>query len=331
MRQLVEMYRDMSQMKYFHWACQSFTAVWKTLVNPIAVGHYQGDMLVGSEAFLDRMLDGRLSVRRDMGIYAGPVGSAELILVPKGKPPGGMVVGLGGVGMITPEILTAGIMDAALRYAMVVGEQQCAADARTGWRSAAFSAVLIGTNGGRALSIESSVSAIVAGAIHANRSLRKRDLWKKVRIDHVEFIELYQDVAIHAAHTVRDLAERHLRIVLENEERVNGAKHLITRGGRLLRRPTSDYHTGWWRWMKITEKTDAEPERNLADESPCKARSLEFLLLTDRARAEITLQPTQRNLVDQLVRQAISSSLSPGSGGNALPIDATQCHQGPLV
>ena len=50
-----------------------------------------------------------------MGIYAGPVGSAELILVPKGKPPGGLVVGLGGVGMITPEILTAGIMDAALR------------------------------------------------------------------------------------------------------------------------------------------------------------------------------------------------------------------------
>ena len=57
-------------------------------------------------------------------------------------------------------------------------------------RSAAFSSMLIGISGGRAISIADSVKSIVQAAVEANRVLRRRELWDRVRIDEVEFIEL---------------------------------------------------------------------------------------------------------------------------------------------
>lgn len=267
---------------------------------PVAVGHYFGDLIVGAEAFLDKKLDRRFTQRFGMDLYPGSAGTAEVVLVPNCEPPGGIVIGLGEIGAITPDIVSRGIAAAALRYALMVAECAEQDSAQRSWRSAAFSSLLIGTNGGQALSIESAIAAIVQGALQANRTLRERGLWERVRIDQVEFIELYEDIATRAAYVVRDLEGVGSRMLLGSDEKLEPVDHLRTLEGGLPRSPIFEYDTGWWRRVQISQ---IEKERNEKE-----AGGLEFVTLTDRARAEKSLQATQRLLIDGFVADAIQVS-----------------------
>ena len=157
--------------------------------------------------------------------------------------------------------------------------------------------MLIGTNGGHALSVESSVAAIVKGAVLANRVLRDQNLWKRVRIDEVQFVELYEDIAAHIAQIVRDLRDDPLSIGLEEAEVIEPRDRLRTLEGGQLRSPASAYDSGWWRRVQISE-IGKEPGAKMAG-------GLEFVMLTDRARAEQTRQAMQRPLIDDLVAEAI--------------------------
>lgn len=306
---------------------------------PVAVGHYTGDVIVSAEKTLDDRLNQRLTQRFNIGMYPGPVGTAEVVYVPEANPPGALIVGLGEVGEITPEKVRNGVARAALRYALTVMDEQPLKSNRDDakpkhWRSAAFSALLLGTYGGQALGVADAVSAVIQGALQANRELRTLGLWDRVRVDEVELIELYADVALQAMRAAWDLADNPPPD-LSGQEKIEVAnRHLLTKeGGRLLR-PADQHASGWPRRIQITgeerENTDALLEelrflvatertkeadtlaairRRLQGEklSAPKIKDLAFLALTDRARAEDTVQATQRQLVDQLVRAAIDS------------------------
>ena len=265
--------------------------------HPVVVGHYEGDIIVGAESVLDRQMDGALTRRYEMSLYAGKVGTAELVLAsPDHHPPGAMVVGLGPIGDITPEGLTLGVTEAALRLALAAIDRPVNRDTGTSWRSAAFTATLVATQGGRALSPEGSIAAIVKGALLANRVLRERELWDRVRIDEVEFIELYQDIATHAARVVRDIQD-YMRVVLEEQERLEPAVRLQPVAGGFPQHVGTFYDGGWWRRLSITGGG--------SDESAPAPDTLRFLLLTDRARAEKYMQVTERGHVDLLVAEMI--------------------------
>ena len=266
-------------------------------VHPLAVGHYYGDAIVGAEGFLDRKLNGRLSRRYAMKLYPGEAETAETILTPGGHPPGALVIGLGEVGALSPEVLTRGVMAAALRHAITLLESGAQPGDERNYISAAFSSVLIGSSGGHALSVESSVASIVKGAVLANRVLRDQNLWKWVRIDEVQFVEMYEDIAAHIGQIVRNLRDEPLSIGLEKGEVIEPRDRLRTLEGGQLRSPASAYDSGWWRRVQISE-IGKEPGGKMAG-------GLEFVLLTDRARAEQTRQAIQRPLVDGLVAEAI--------------------------
>ena len=74
--------------------------------SPVLVGHYEQDVIVGAEAYLDRQLTGRLTELRQMELYPGPIGTAVAVLnsepVLPGQHPGAIVAGLGMVGDLTP-------------------------------------------------------------------------------------------------------------------------------------------------------------------------------------------------------------------------------------
>ncbi len=44
----------------------------------IVVGHYEGDALLSTEAYLDRVFSGRLAVRYRFGLYSGPRDAASV-------------------------------------------------------------------------------------------------------------------------------------------------------------------------------------------------------------------------------------------------------------
>lgn len=270
--------------------------------HPVAVGHYQGDSIVSAESVLDQALKGRLSQRFQAGLYPGPEGTSAVIYSTDCNPPGALVIGLGQVGELTQEELQDGVAQAALHYALAVLESPEKQKSRQTWRSAAFSSLLLGTYGGTPMGVEHSVAAIVNGALMANRKLQAQGLWDRVRIDEIELIELYEDVAIQAIHAVYNLAEYPPLSLSPNEKVELAQLGLISKEGGRFQRPANQYVSGWWRRIQITG--DHKSQSNAA------TRGLHFLALTDRARAEDFSQGTQRRLVDQFITDAVQTNSS---------------------
>ncbi|MET0646029.1 MAG: CHAT domain-containing protein [Pyrinomonadaceae bacterium] len=287
---------------------------------PLAVGHYRGDTVVHAEKALDRQLGGRLTHRFNLYLYPGPVGTTEVIRDTLASPPGALVIGLGEVGEITPAIVRRGVTSAALRNALAVfdesralkearaaraaevvaeGVESVEGSAESGarkWVSAGFSSLLLGTYGGNALDIGTSVAAIVEGAIQANLALRAQGLWDEVRVDEVQIVELYEDVAIEAVHAAVRLAEHPPATLTDGDVLAVSPPRLHPLGGGLLQRPLNPYVRGWWRRVQVTGEGGKRGERGLR-----------FLALTDRARAEDTLQHTQQKFIDKAVERAVGS------------------------
>ncbi len=219
-----------------------------------------------------------------------------------------LVIGLGDVGEITPAIVRNGISNAALRHSLAVlnrtrnncgtAKEPTGAPASNGdgppirgWVSAGFSTLLLGTYGGNALSIEASLSAILQGVIRANEALRFQGLWDRVRIDEVQIVELYEDVALEAARAASYLA-KHPPLNLSGDDALKvEPPYIRPLGNGRFQRPIDPYTRGWWRRIRIT-----------SEKQPDIGEGLRFLALTDRARAEDTLHYTQREFIEDLVR-----------------------------
>lgn len=306
---------------------------------PVAVGHFEGSTLAGAEAVVDGMMQGRLTRRQLVGLHPGEVGQAEVILVDKGtaKPGGCLVVGLGAIGELTPQKLTRSFTEAALRYATLAAERGRAEDGR--WRSAAISTVLIGA-GTHALGIETSIEAIVRAVVDANERLMDRKLWDEVRIDALQFVELYAETAIRATQVVGGLAKQ-IQLPKGSRQVMQPVRHLRWIGRGRSGQPGGDYNQGTWQPVTITSQAVAgvpwwrlsEPlrallvqvlssENPLAPAGPARERlwrellldggdpvrrDLYWSLLGTRARAEQSTGALQRRLVDRLIEQATRS------------------------
>lgn len=259
---------------------------------PVCVGHYAGDTIVSAEDHLDRALDGRLRERHRLGLYPGKLGTCEVLLNTDRyiKPAGAIVIGLGQVGELSPGSLTTGITQAMLEYAIHVAE---CPDERFGTpagmpRSARITSLLIGTSAG-GMTVRDSIEAILRGVAAANRLLYEQELSSRVCIDAVEFMELWQDVAIRAAVELgRTLLDRTLDdLFVWTEPSVNTGE-----GGR--RRVQFEEPPNWWHRMEIIHDK--------------KNDELRFLALTDRARAEESLVTGQLRLAENLIRATIADT-----------------------
>lgn len=254
---------------------------------PVAVGHYEGDMLVGAEAHMDARLDGRLRRRRELGLYPGRLESAEVLLQAEQRPPGAVVVGLGKVGELSPGDLKATLSHALLQYALKVLESSDGGAPTTGRRSARLSTLLIGSSEG-GLPLADVVNSLLRAIEAANRELAKAKLDDRVRIEEIEILELYKDRAVEAARELqRASGEAGLAGLFEVGEEVRRVP-----GGR--RRVFADAEASWWRRLQI--------RRSERDDS------LVFTALTDRARAEQSLLAPQRALLDGYIAQAMRST-----------------------
>ncbi|MDR4496265.1 MAG: CHAT domain-containing protein, partial [Nitrospirales bacterium] len=280
--------------------------------SPVAVGHYEGDTIISAEAYLNRQLNGRLRERLRLGLYPDKLNTSAIVLNEGGikgtaKHPGAIVVGLGMVGELTPGGLTSTLADALTHYALTCLEAErkrrlVFPEDRPGDQvlTIPVTTLLIGTNGG-GMTLPDSLQSILRGVLQAKRRLKflessetgnsdgaePFDPSLKVLIDSVEIVELYQDRAILAAKALLELAKSqdfrdHLQI---KETLVQGAD------GQL--RAYYEEERDWWQRLRITTQKDG---------------SLKFEALTNRARAEAYLQPTQRKLIERFLARAVSSA-----------------------
>ncbi len=260
--------------------------------HPVVVGHYLGDTIVSAEKMLDRRMGNALSRRHFLGLYPGRLHTHALFFHPRkeGKPGGAIVIGLGQVGELTPGLLEAVTRSALLDYALQVAQW---ADDRFGPagspRRASVTCLLVGTGAG-GMPVRDSIEAMLRGAVAANARLVEAELDGQVTIAEVDFLELYEDVAINAA---AGLAQ-----ILTNGElaaTVNWSARQVEPGVGGHRRVRFEEAPEWWHRLEIAE------EENRAD-------VLRFVFATDRARAEETLSTGQLALADAFIRSASRSA-----------------------
>ena len=156
--------------------------------------------------------------------------------------------------------------------------------------NARVSALLVGTGAG-SLPLRDSIEALLRGALAANRKLEDAQLDQQVLIDRVEFIELYEDIAIGAA--------KELAALIDDSElgpRLDWPERTVTEGEGLRRRSRFDPDPAWWQRLEITEDR--------------KAEQLRFVSTTDRARAEERLAVGQLRLADRFIAQACASAVA---------------------
>ncbi len=268
--------------------------------HPVVVGHYMGDTIVSAERSLDKRLQGALTRRLDLGLYPGPVGTHAVFFNerPERKPTGAVVVGLGQVGSLTPTRLETGMRDALLEHALAAAQR--AREGREGRENrsgkgatplsyrARFSCLLVGT-GANHLNPRDSIEAIVRGALAANRRLEEAQLDGRVLIDRLEFVELYEDVAIGAA---RELAA--MAATREFEGLVEIQTAGLTEGPGRRRRGHFTADAAWDQRVEISlDKT---------------SQRLRFVVTGDRARAEESQATGQLVLADAFCDAACSQT-----------------------
>jgi hypothetical protein len=180
--------------------------------SPILVGHFEGDAIAGVEGIVDRdIVGGELSSRLSLGMYAGPLGTATVVLLPRNSEErlrrthrGAVVAGLGTYdGTLSASMLTEAVRYAALRYLLQMRDDRVA-DSPPGELS--LSTLLLGYNSTATLTIADSLTALLRGVADANRKFA--DMPRSgLRIAKLEVVEVYLDTAITAAHELKRVAE----------------------------------------------------------------------------------------------------------------------------
>ena len=240
--------------------------------HPVVVGHYAGDTIVSAERALDLRLQGALSRRHELGLYPGAVGTHAVFFNEQADrtPAGAVVVGLGQVGTLSAGKLELGVRDALLQQALAAAQRRREAG-QTDPHRARYSCLLVGT-GANNLNPRDAIEAIVRAALSANRRLEDIHLDAQVLIDRIEFVELFEDVAIGAA---RDLAA--VAAGREFDGRIHIVEPGVIEGPGRRRRGSFGSDAAWDQRLEITQQGDR----------------LRFIFTGDRARAEESMATGQ--------------------------------------
>ena len=280
---------------------------------PIMVGHYEQDAIAGPESIIDReLVNNALSERYNLGLYAGPLGTAVVVLrLPneaerlRGSSYGAVVTGLGAYdGTLSANRLTEAVRTGALRYLLQYFD--CSG---VGSGDIELSTLLLGYNSSANLTIQASLESLVRGVIEANRKFQEATR-QTLRIGSLDIIELYLDTAISAMRYLRGFAEKS-----NSEARGLGARLEVPEELEQHRsaRPRLDDSRAVGQWPRIIITDADHSEEDLPPEKALELRRragvaerLKFVHVGQRARAETIVQQRQPGLVEKLVEQQIS-------------------------
>jgi hypothetical protein len=283
------------------------------LAQPILVGQYERDPIAGPQALIDsELLDGDLSQRHGLGLYAGPLGTATVVLrAPnaveraRGSLRGAIVTGLGPYdGGLSLGSLTEAVRAGALRYLLhlvdVLGK---------GEREVSLATLLLGYNSSANLSVEASIEALVRGVMEANARFFETTRLN-IRIARLDIVELYIDTAITAVYALRRMEAR-LAAAAERLQTQLVCNPALERGEGRRQRLFDGGGSSYWPRLIVTAADSRRPAAADADRAPATALAdtLKYLYLGQRARAESQLHQRQPGLIERLVQQQIGSTV----------------------
>jgi CHAT domain-containing protein len=268
---------------------------------PILVGHYVGDAFAGTEARLDRALDGRLAERRKLGLYPGRIGANAVLLHSDCKPPGAVVVGLGQPAGLSIGMLRETLRQGVLAYMVATRDRGCASAAVSNpAMELGLSCLLVGSGAGGVDRI-SCVQALLQAVAQANAMLGRLP---SPGLRALEIIELFEDRAYETARVARKAIDGDPVLKSVFSPQVG----FEPRGGGRRAGPLGQ-DPNWWQPIQITMPSDP------------KDRSLSFTIGGGFARAEARTIAANLDIVEPLLRRSarnIDIDGSPTSPGRIL-------------
>lgn len=204
---------------------------------PLIVGHYQGDVMQGSEAEVDRQFDGQMQTALELGVYPGPVESFQVFERRQDthdrRSPFAVVVGLG-----RPGELSVGELRHTVRRGILGWFGTAMSGAGSNERTA-FSIVLLGSSVS-GMSVSECARAILQGVQDAQSVVIERlqaadGTDTSQGIGEVELIEVYEDKALELVAELPKLIDTdefrdRFRVAAGLEERADALHRLRDEG-----------------------------------------------------------------------------------------------------
>jgi len=259
--------------------------------HPVMVGHYQSDIIVHAEAYMDERLNGRLSECHQLGMYPGPLGTNEIILSDNVSStfPGAVIVGLGELGELTAGSLCDTLTKAFIRFALTMRGVRDDSDGVT------ISSLLIGSGEG-GIDMENSIAATLRAVSRANERMMRAGSDFTAFITSLEFIELYQDVAIAAQQILSNprldsAAKKNMSIIRK-----------IGNGGGGRKRVSFYNSRPWWDRIRIKSQDG----------------NLSFLAMTRHAGVPSVTHSGKRKVVKKFLDEVTNSTDANPQNGKVL-------------
>lgn len=253
---------------------------------PIIAGHFEDDGILYAEKAINDCLNGALNQKHQIGIYPGKVGTSDVYFPNSQGFNGAIIVGMGKREEFTASELTKTVEQGTANYLLQLRNRNLAATATDDIQKDGISALIVGCGFG-GLSIESSIRAIIQGITNAKIKVENLKLDKTPPVEHLEFVELYEDKAVSSLFSISKIANEETnsyKIVREGK----GIKSLL---GFKTRIP-ADATEGWWNRITVTKKEDDNKV----------VRCLKFKTSTNSAREEEQELYTSPSLLDEIIK-----------------------------
>lgn len=292
---------------------------------PLICGHYRGDPISGAEAAIDQnLVNGALSQRQRLGLYSGELGNATVVLVPRtaaevsrGTGRGALVVGLGEMGELTPEVVTQAVRNGVLRYLLNAVDQYAQVtrmedpDEPEALLPLHIASLLLGTNSSAQLTVEESIRAVTLGVLQANREYAAVCAGPKGRpaaVTRLDIVEMFVDAAICAGYTVATLDHELAGELQRLNSRLEVAQAVQFGEGarpRLSVIPPGNY----WPRLQVSSADHVGHGRDSGSRGEARferpPQRLNYLYMGQRARVEAVVDQRQPGLLERMVDSAL--------------------------
>jgi CHAT domain-containing protein len=219
---------------------------------PVVAGHFEQDGILFAEKYIDDNLNGLLSYHHQLGIYPGAIGSCEVFTNHHSIFKGAIIVGLGKPGNLTASELTKTVEQGVAKYLLSLWHHDSSKTQSTSnFIMTGVSSLVVGC-GYAGLSIENSIKAIIQGVSNANIKVRNLKLKNTPLVEHLEFVELYEDKAISSLFSISKIEKEEnnsFKIVKERK----GIKTMLGHRQRIL----SDETEAWWNRISVSKQDNA--------------------------------------------------------------------------
>lgn len=223
---------------------------------PLLAGHFKNDSILFAEKRIDSLLQYLLTERHSIGLYPGDIGTSEILLTYQSTGfPGAIIAGLGEPGTLNSFRLTQTVEQAVARYLLIVNGREKIKAPLHQKLPLGISSLIIGCGYG-GLSIENSISAILAGITQANSKIRNlyQEEGHAQLIEKVQLIELYEDRALSCYYSLHQLYTQQGRLfkITDGLNSIDKSKP----GGR--KRINLQQTEDWWNRIEVRAKTNSE-------------------------------------------------------------------------